>query len=79
MTEKWWQRFDPEAKSMFWPSLNEEAGIVSSLRKNWQILEGTGTGETIYQTPSGFFRAIEEEDGTLVRLERLENYNPPAV
>ncbi|HKZ65607.1 MAG TPA: hypothetical protein VJ111_04595 [Chitinophagaceae bacterium] len=77
MQEKWWEKGNPNAPSIiFWPSLDEAALSVQILRLSWVILKGNGVGETIYRTPSGVFRAIEEPDGTLVRLERLDHYEP---
>ncbi|MCJ7793079.1 MAG: hypothetical protein MUP45_03820 [Candidatus Marinimicrobia bacterium] len=67
MQEKW--RGDGSAESGA-----EELALTRKLRENWKILEGDGTGITIYETPSGIFKAEEEPDGTLIRLERIENY-----
>lgn len=71
MHEKWWEMGDPDAWSLL-DSKNEDALTIVSMRKNWEILDGNGVGITIYRTPAGIFRAEEESDGTLIRLERIE-------
>lgn len=71
MHEKWWRRGDPNSWSLV-DSTNEDALAIVSVRKEWEILKGNGIGITIYRTPAGIFRAEEESDGTLIRLEKIE-------
>lgn len=73
MTEKWWEKGDPNVASLF-NTANEDALTVQSMRKEWEMIEGDGTGISIYRTPAGIFRVEEESDGTLIRLERIDDY-----
>lgn len=71
MTEKWWKNSN-EINSSRVSYTIENALTISSLRSDWEILSGNGIGITIYKTPGGIFRAVELENGTLIRLERIE-------
>jgi hypothetical protein len=65
MKEQKWREYGPAESGA------EELASIRALRKDWKILEGNGTGITIYETPSGIYREEIEPDGTLIRLERI--------
>lgn len=50
---------------------DENATTIASLRRNWTFLSNHEEGGEIYQTPKGKFLLEENEDGSIKRLQLL--------
>lgn len=53
-------------------SNDENAVTIAGLRKNWTFLSNHEDGGKIYQTPKGKFLLEENEDGSLKRLQLID-------